>query len=93
RVIVLVDSETMMGLNGYRADVARIAEFQCVDVPGCYGKTERSRFIKTTIRKHVDGDFLFIDTDTVVCRELVPPDCELGMVYDANTRAVSPQLH
>lgn len=93
RVIVLVDSETMLGLNGYRADVTKIAEFQCVDVPDFYGKTERSRYIKTTIRKHVDGDFLFIDTDTVVCRELVAPDCELGMVYDANTRIVSPQLH
>lgn len=31
---------------------------------------ERSRLLKTTLRNRIDGNYLFIDTDTVICGDL-----------------------
>lgn len=41
-----------------------------VDVPEYFSQKERSRYIKTNLRKYITGDFLFIDTDTVIVRKL-----------------------
>ncbi len=46
---------------------------------------ERSRILKTTLRERVKGDFLFIDTDTIITGPLDEVDnfsCHIGMVYD-----------
>lgn len=48
---------------------------------------ERSRWMKTTLREIVEGDFLYLDTDTVVCADLSyidQFDFEIGMVLDGN---------
>lgn len=46
---------------------------------------ERSRFLKTSIRGIICGDFLFIDTDTIITADLSEIDnfnMNIGMVYD-----------
>lgn len=51
------------------------------------GMMERSRVLKTTLRNIIEGDFLFIDTDTIVCKDLSYIDdfpFNLGMVLDNN---------
>ena len=45
-----------------------------VEVPSHYSKKERSRWLKTSLRRHVKGDILFIDTDTIVCESLQEVD-------------------
>lgn len=48
----------------------------------------RSRWIKTSVRQLIQGDFLFIDCDTICCRNLSSIDdftCEIGAVGDNNT--------
>ncbi|MCQ2244970.1 MAG: hypothetical protein MJZ32_12030 [Bacteroidaceae bacterium] len=48
---------------------------------------ERSRWMKTTLREIIEGDFLYLDTDTVVCEDLSYVDdfkFDLGMVLDCN---------
>lgn len=48
---------------------------------------ERSRQMKTTLRRIIEGNFLYLDTDTIVCRDLSFVDdiaFELGFVYDNN---------
>lgn len=50
---------------------------------------ERSRWMKTTLREIIDGDYLYIDTDTVVCADLSyidDFDFEIGMVLDCNCK-------
>lgn len=45
---------------------------------------ERSRSLKTSLRNHVTGDFLFLDTDTIITgslEEIDSFDFDLGMVY------------
>lgn len=48
---------------------------------------ERSRWLKTTLREVIEGDFLYLDTDTVVCADLSYVDefdFDLGMALDQN---------
>lgn len=47
----------------------------------------RSRWIKTSVRQLIQGDFLFIDCDTIICKSLGEVDdfnCEIGAVGDSN---------
>lgn len=48
---------------------------------------ERSRWLKTTLRNIIEGDYLYLDTDTVVCADLSYVDefdFDLGMALDQN---------
>lgn len=50
---------------------------------------ERSRWMKTRLRQMIEGDFLYLDTDTVVCADLSYVDdfdFDLGMVPDCNCK-------
>lgn len=52
------------------------------------GMMERSRWMKTTLREIIEGDFLYLDSDTVVCADLSCVDgfnFDLGMVLDQNS--------
>lgn len=49
--------------------------------------TERSRLMKTNIRNILNGDLLYLDTDTIVCGNLSYVDSfsfDLGFVFDNN---------
>jgi len=49
----------------------------------------RSRILKTGLRGIVDGDYVFLDSDTIVCGSLSEVDsweCPIGMVYDAHRK-------
>lgn len=71
-VKVLVDKDTLAYLDNYNKLKELISEIIVVDTPDNYSAKQRSRQIKTTIREVIKGDFLFIDTDTVICKSLVP---------------------
>lgn len=38
-----------------------------VKIPNTYSPVEKSRYIKTSLRSYISGDFIFLDTDTVMC--------------------------
>ena len=69
-VKVLSDKPTAERIKANPELLAMIDELYPVDVPEEYPAKERSRFIKTNIRNLIDGDVLFIDTDTVICASL-----------------------
>lgn len=84
-VKVLVDTPTEKRINQYPALRDMITEIVIVDVPEHYSPKERSRQIKTTVRNVIDGAFLFIDTDTVICKSLDAIDnliCDIAAVPD-----------
>lgn len=69
---VLVDKNTKRSLNGKRLNLlVQASEIIVVDTPTDFSQMQCSRFIKTSIRNLIDGDFLFIDTDTVICGNLL----------------------
>lgn len=85
----VVDQDTYQQIqNGYRKGASSVIDkFVCVNTPNTLSKKETSRWLKTKLRKLVDGDFLFIDTDTIVCDKLDDIDafdCDVMMVPDSH---------
>ena len=52
-----------------------------VCVPENYSPMQKSRYLKTMIRDFVEGPFLYLDTDTVVCRNVGEVDSFASGVY------------
>ena len=69
-VKVLVDMETKEYLSRFPQLTSMIDETVVVQTPAEYNAKQRSRQIKTTIRNVLKGDYIFIDTDTVICKPL-----------------------
>lgn len=83
----VVDPDTYDQVMGsYRRQALSVIDrLVRVEVPAQFGKKERSRWLKTSVRQHVEGDFLFIDTDTIVCdslRDLESLEDDVMMVKD-----------
>ena len=66
-VIVLLDEETKQILPQKNPEFERWhISSMTISVPKEYEQKARSRFIKTSVRQYVRGDYLYIDTDTVI---------------------------
>lgn len=86
-VKVLVDEPTEKYMKRFPKLCDMITEIVVVPVPEKYNAKQRSREIKTTVRNVIDGAYLFIDTDTVVCKKLDAIDeltCDLAAVPDGH---------
>ena len=84
-IVLLVDDLTNELLVGKRAEVLEYIED--INATMMY----RSRWIKTSVRQLVEGNFLFIDCDTIVVQSLAEVDqfdLEIGAVLD-NHRPIS----
>ena len=69
-VYLLVDEETFSYINDNHNEL--LNELECISVSFKkeYSTKERSRILKCTMRKHIQGDFLYIDCDTIVCTDI-----------------------
>lgn len=93
-VEVVCDKETFATLEGVRRyiydyDVKVIP----IDTPRGWKNWEKSRFLKTNLRKLTKGDYLFLDVDTVVCASLDCVDeltCEVAAVKDGHFETAIP---
>lgn len=66
-VSLLIDENTKKSFVGGREEIEQLVdELIVVDLDGTLSGAIRSRLLKTSMRNHVDGDFLFIDSDTIV---------------------------
>ena len=68
-VVLLTDDITYASFVGLRKEELRYAD-EVIPVPldAAYNQRQRSRLLKTLVREYVEGDYLFIDCDTVICR-------------------------
>ena len=78
-VVDEITDNTIIGKRSYILDV--ITEKIVITAPSDYSKVARSRFLKTTMRNHIAGDFLFIDSDTVIIDDLSELDNLPGDIY------------
>lgn len=89
-VLILTDEATIskLGYDVRKKSARVIDELRTVVFDGQYTNKEKSRWIKTNLRCLVDGDFLFIDTDTIITgclSQLQDVQCpNIGMVLDNN---------
>lgn len=71
-IVLLTDKSTLMAINNTYREKAKSLIDDIVVVPfdKHYSNKEKSRWIKTSMRHLVKGDFLFIDADTIVAGTL-----------------------
>lgn len=80
-ISLLVDDETDKNLIGFRGEVKNLAnEYKVVPFEKEISPMRRSRLLKTNMRNLIDGDFLYLDGDTVVAETLKIPNENWGDV-------------
>lgn len=88
KVVVMTDAPTAARINERLQLKSLISEVLVIPMPEGYNNDCRAREIKTNIRNLIDGDFLFIDTDTVICKPLDEVDN-----LSVKNLAMVPELH
>ncbi|MDR0606756.1 MAG: hypothetical protein LBG80_20995 [Bacteroidales bacterium] len=87
-VVVLTDTKTKESLTGKRGKYEKfVSDIRLIEPPEKLGQKELSRWIKTSVRRFVSGDFLFIDCDTVIAGpfDFLPlQNITLGSVLDTH---------
>lgn len=85
-VILITDNSSNKTFKGKRHNLLynfdKVIE---VDVPDILSKMQRSRYIKTSLRRYLEGDYLYIDSDTIIADKLDDIDSiqgEIGAVKD-----------
>lgn len=86
-VYVVTDNETACLINPRRNELNDLsAEIVVVGIEESYTNTEKSRFLKSSLRKYIQGNVLYVDTDTVFAS--CPPewisDDDIAMAYNLN---------
>ena len=84
-VVLVMDTDTHQRLVDKKAPVLDDVTPVVVRIPEEYNVMQRSRYLKTSLRQRVEGDFLFLDTDTLVCEKLDDTDSfdvDIAMVAD-----------
>ena len=68
-IVLLMDEITYASCVGTRKEELRYAD-EVIRVPldASFNQKQRSRLLKTSAREFVDGDYLYIDCDTVICK-------------------------
>lgn len=75
-VILVIDDKTNNILTQNLKDSINryFNEIVVVNIATTFNKKQRSRYLKTKLREIITGDFLFIDTDTVIVSDISPID-------------------
>jgi lipopolysaccharide biosynthesis glycosyltransferase len=88
-VIVLIDDITVDSLTGKRSEIYKLSsEIKILTPPKELNNVKRSRWLKTSMRQNIDGDFLYIDCDTVIADDLSDIaylNINLGSILDQHT--------
>lgn len=92
RIVLATDGYTLSLLDGRGGRIKEYAdEIVVFDVPEGFSPTQRSRYIKTSLRQEIEGDFLFLDTDTLILGSLADigdacGDVCMARMQDADSR-------
>ena len=85
-VELVVDQVTNASIIGKRTEIKKyVNNITAIDVPDKFNKGQKSRWLKTNLRNLIEGDYLFIDNDTIITDSLEGIDefdGEIGAVKD-----------
>ena len=86
KIVVVVDKRTYNFYQNKQYPILKEAEVIPIEIPDTYSQKAKSRYLKTSLRKYVTGDFLFLDTDTVICKQLPEKvsNAHIAMALDYN---------
>ena len=75
QIVLLVDDNTDKSMDENRKKILNnVDEYVVVPLPENANAHVRSRLIKCGARKYVNGDFLYVDTDTIIAKPLYEID-------------------
>jgi hypothetical protein len=87
-ISLLCDKNTEKTFTGVRKNILDfVDEVTVPQIEDSFNKKQRSRWLKTSMRNHVAGDFLYIDCDTVIAddmEELTGLDIDIGAVLNVH---------
>ena len=87
-IVALIDSKTKAGLTGKRSGYEQVvSQVVTVVAPEELSQKEVSRWLKSSMKKYVTGDFLYIDCDTIIAASLdgdFSPEIKIGAVLDTH---------
>jgi lipopolysaccharide biosynthesis glycosyltransferase len=88
-IVLLIDDATAKTLSGFRESIKAIIDsIVVIDFPAETSPVMRSRSLKTRMRNLINGDFLYIDCDTIIAGPLSIaslPISQIGAVLDMHT--------
>lgn len=70
KIILVIDEKSNEDLTGERINALKYIDEKIVVPTPELEKKSRSRWLKTSIRELVSGDYFFIDTDTIITADL-----------------------
>ena len=80
-VELVIDQVTKDSINGKRNEIKKyVNKITVAEVPYNFNKGQKSRWIKTNLRNLIEGDYLFIDTDTIITDSLEAIDTFEGVI-------------
>lgn len=88
-IYILTESATKNTLTGKRTALDKFnVNYVVVDVPQEFNNRDRSRFIKTSMNKHLPKNFVYIDNDTIITDNLedLPTNYDVGMVLNRHMK-------
>lgn len=92
-ITLLTDKLTKATFIGIRKkEIQYVDELISIEISGNYTASQRSRILKTSVRKYIKGDFLFIDTDTIIVKPLYEIDnmeADIAACWDTHSPFVS----
>lgn len=92
-IVLLTDKQTEKTFTNVRKKETQYAdEIISINIEGSYTAQQRSRILKTSARKYINGDFLFIDTDTIIVRPLYEIDyiqADIAACWDTHAPFIS----
>lgn len=71
---LIVDDKTAISLDGRKKILEYVDEYKIVNIPNDINGMLRSRYLKTSLRNLVVGDFLYVDVDTVWTQKINESD-------------------
>jgi hypothetical protein len=81
-VELVVDKITYNTIIGKRSEIKKyVNNITTIDVPAKYNKGPKSRWLKTNLRNLIEGDYLFIDNDTIITDTLDEIDKFDGIIW------------
>ncbi|MBQ0060663.1 MAG: hypothetical protein KBT15_02660 [Bacteroidales bacterium] len=86
-VELITDSKTYQSFVGNRAMIKKDCNRTRVfDLPNELNREQKSRYLKTNLRNLIHGNYLFLDTDTIITGSIAEIDnlrCDVGAVLDS----------
>lgn len=85
-IVLIVDQDTSLYLNKSNNKIFDyIDDIIIATVPNELSPKKKSRFLKTSLRLLIDGDYIYLDCDTIICgslHEMLSMNCQMGAVID-----------